>query len=120
VQFWKTVRRSASAVISSPAPAKPIRYIVNTSADADHTGGNEKLSKAGKTILGNNGSAEFQIWADGKLLYRSGAVTGATQARQVRVNVQGKQELWLVVNNMGSTTRWNHADWALAYLREAA
>ena len=35
----------------------PIRYIVNTGADADHTGGNGALSKAGKTILGNVGSA---------------------------------------------------------------
>jgi cyclase len=34
-----------------------IRYVINTSADADHAGGNEKISKAGKTILGNTGSA---------------------------------------------------------------
>jgi cyclase len=34
-----------------------IRYIIDTSADADRTGGNEKVSRAGKTILGNTGSA---------------------------------------------------------------
>lgn len=33
---------------------KPIRYIVNTSADPDHTDGNERLSVAGSTITGGN------------------------------------------------------------------
>jgi glyoxylase-like metal-dependent hydrolase (beta-lactamase superfamily II) len=34
-----------NAVISSPAPPKPIRYIINTSMDAEHTGGNALLSE---------------------------------------------------------------------------
>src|SRR5688572_12263781 len=38
---------------------KRIRYVFNTSADADHAGGNEAISKAGLTILGNNGTSGF-------------------------------------------------------------
>ncbi len=32
---------------------KPIRWIVNTNADLDHTGGNETVSQAGETVNGN-------------------------------------------------------------------
>ncbi len=45
---------SLNAVIASPAPPKPIRYIINTGMDPDHTGGNEVLSAlpADSKILG--------------------------------------------------------------------
>ena len=33
---------------------KPIRYVVNTSADADHTSGNAKISRAGAPVIGGN------------------------------------------------------------------
>ena len=36
-----------NSVISSPVPAKPIRYIVNTSAAPYHIGGNERLATSG-------------------------------------------------------------------------
>jgi cyclase len=33
---------------------KPIRWIVNTTLDPDHIGGNEKMSNAGRTVNGNS------------------------------------------------------------------
>jgi len=35
---------------------RPIRYVIDTGADADHVGGNETLSKAGQTLFTNAGS----------------------------------------------------------------
>ncbi len=43
-----------NATISTPAAAKPIRYIINTSVDPDHAGGNERLAElpTGSKIVG--------------------------------------------------------------------
>lgn len=56
-------------------------------------------------------SAEFQVWADRELLYESGAMTKATPAKNVRVNLTGKNELRLMVNG-GAANLPARADWA--------
>jgi cyclase len=41
--------------------SKPIRYVVNTSADPDHTGGNARISRAGAPVIGGNlGAVAFE------------------------------------------------------------
>ncbi len=62
----------------------PIRYIVDTSVDPDHAGGNEPLRKAGSTITGGNVSADIKDSAEGaqiiafqNVLNRMSAPTGS-------------------------------------------
>lgn len=49
---------SANAVVAAikKLTPRPIRYIIDTSADPDHVGGNETLSKAGQTLFTAPGS----------------------------------------------------------------
>ena len=57
LQSWNYASETRSTLpkmISPPAPPKPIRYIINTSLDPDHTGGDEKVSQAGRTLTGGN------------------------------------------------------------------
>jgi glyoxylase-like metal-dependent hydrolase (beta-lactamase superfamily II) len=42
-----------ATINSLPAP-QPIRYIISTSIDPDHTGGNQKVAAAGTTLVGGN------------------------------------------------------------------
>jgi cyclase len=54
-----------NAIIGSPAPPKPIRYIINTTVDSDHTGGNDRIRAAGATITGGNVTSTIGDSAEG-------------------------------------------------------
>jgi glyoxylase-like metal-dependent hydrolase (beta-lactamase superfamily II) len=64
--------------------SKPIRHIINTSADLEHTGGNEALSKAGTyvrlidTLDPRGSSSDAAIIAHVNVLERMSAPTGTT------------------------------------------
>jgi glyoxylase-like metal-dependent hydrolase (beta-lactamase superfamily II) len=42
------------------APPKPIQFIVNTNVDSDHTGGNARIAKAGRTYTGGNVAGDLR------------------------------------------------------------
>jgi glyoxylase-like metal-dependent hydrolase (beta-lactamase superfamily II) len=70
--------------LAKPITGRPIRYIVNTHFHADHTGGNEKIRAAGKTITGGNVAGNISDATEGAAIYaheavlkRMGAPTGA-------------------------------------------
>jgi glyoxylase-like metal-dependent hydrolase (beta-lactamase superfamily II) len=44
---WGWASPYISSIINSPAPPRPLRYIINTSADPDNVGGNEKAATSG-------------------------------------------------------------------------
>ena len=50
---------SADAVVAAikKVTTQPIRYVINTSADPDHVGGNAAIAKAGQTLFTQGGGA---------------------------------------------------------------
>ncbi len=62
------------------------------------------------------GSVQFEVWADGELLFESGVVTGMSPAQTVDVDLRDKTELRLFVGIGGNTTALDHAVWAGARL----
>src|SRR3954453_8064283 len=56
---WGWSSPFTDAVIASPAPPRPIRYIINTSAAPEHVGGNQTIAAAGffPRVAGGFGTA---------------------------------------------------------------
>jgi glyoxylase-like metal-dependent hydrolase (beta-lactamase superfamily II) len=79
---------SLVGAIRALAGNKPIRYVVNTSADLDHVGGNLKVASAGAQLVGGNfaaqlgaaGSQSAFIVAHENVLNRLSAPTGGQPA----------------------------------------
>ena len=67
---WGALTRSTlERERATPAPAKPIRFVVDTNGDEDHTGGNAKVLAAGKTITGGNVAGDLGDAEDAAALY---------------------------------------------------
>jgi alpha-galactosidase len=62
--------------------------------------------------VGQNGTAVFQVWADGALIYDSGALHGGMAPVPVYLAVPGVHELRLVVAPVDWVIDYAHADWA--------
>jgi cyclase len=86
---------------------KPLRYIINTNYNPDHTGGNEPLRKAGKTIAGGNVAGDLgaeasegaQIIAHDNVMKRMSAPTGKQSPTPVGAwptdsFVEDEKKLW--------------------------
>jgi alpha-galactosidase len=61
---------------------------------------------------GHQGSVEFIVTGDGKVLWRSGVLKGGAAAKPVDVNLAGVQMLVLRVTDGGDGESNDHADWA--------
>jgi len=85
VDAGSTARADAVVAAIKKLTTRPIRYVINTSADPDHVGGNEAVSKAGQTLFTAPGSISLpgnflggaaSILAAEKVLVRMSAPTG--------------------------------------------
>jgi glyoxylase-like metal-dependent hydrolase (beta-lactamase superfamily II) len=69
LSFGAQTRSRLDAERATSAPPKPIRFVINTSDDPDHTGGNEKIAAAGRTITGGNVAGDIRDASEGAAIY---------------------------------------------------
>ena len=60
---------------------------------------------------GTPASVEFLVLGDGQVLFESGVMRAADEARAVDVSIEGVEILCLVVTEGGDNNRFDHADW---------
>ena len=67
--------------------------------------------------VGDEGSVDFQVVGDGKVLFDSGIMGGLSATQSLNINVTGVQQLTLVATNgIAGDIDFDHADWAGARL----
>ncbi|MFF0863943.1 NPCBM/NEW2 domain-containing protein [Nonomuraea sp. NPDC003560] len=103
-----------------PITVEGVRYAkgLGTHAPADiefHTAGRCTTVEFQAGIddeVGQAGSADFEVWADGGRVAHSGVLTGAMPARKVTASVAGARFVRLVATNGGDNATSDHADFA--------
>ncbi len=108
---------------------KPIRYIINTSADPEHVGGNDAIGKLGSTIAGGNVGAGAGVGAGiiahENVLNRMSAPTGKsspypTTAWPTDTYVSRQKELYFNGESIQTMYRPGHTDGdSIVYFRRS-
>ena len=70
-------------------------------------------------VAEDGGSVTFEVWADGKRIFASGLITGASAVKAIELNVEGVKQLRLVTTDGGDGPSRDHANWAGAKLVNA-
>jgi alpha-galactosidase len=60
----------------------------------------------------NRGSVSFEVWVDGKKAADSGLLRGGQAPKLLSVDLQGAQQMVLIVTGGGDGIDYDHADWA--------
>src|SRR2546428_11899077 len=98
-QFTRGVGTHAESKLRVDLGRKASRFFAQVGVDDD---------------AGGQGSVEFIVIGDGKVLWRSGLLAGGEAAMPVDVNVGGVRVLALRVTDGGDGAGSDHADWAEA------
>ena len=61
--------------------------------------------------VGKKGAIVFRLEGDGKEIYNSGTLHGGDAAKAVSVSVEGVKSLTLLVDAVGTSNEFDHADW---------
>jgi glyoxylase-like metal-dependent hydrolase (beta-lactamase superfamily II) len=69
LNYGAETRSTLESERAAPAPPKPIRFIINTSDDNDHVGGNERIAKQGRTITGGNVAGDLRSVVESAAVY---------------------------------------------------